>query len=134
MQVILKVAQKTEGVLAVAREIKDEHGETKPDINAVTEFYQCSCSDGITFRQTHWSMLQKLERQLLSFPASIRRELLVWFTDKHSRGNLLIEIEDGSLGFLGGLCNNEILGVHFDYGELTYPESSRCCRCHGVHD
>jgi hypothetical protein len=47
----------------------------------------CDCEEGIEFKTRYGNMLNKLERQFLSFPSPIRKELLVWFQQKLLSGS-----------------------------------------------
>ena len=105
----------------------------------------CPCAEGMDFRQRHPTFLEKLERQFRSLPAGIRRELLAWFTSKHAHGYepflMTTEFDPDEpvsrdnfpfVGYGSHFCSDAIMRAHHEYGEMAYPEDSKCCNCHGI--
>lgn len=153
---LLKVAKATDGVEGVMRQGGDE---TRPLFMSSDQLMDCQCNDGMIFRQRHATFLEKLERQLMSFPPKIRRELLWWLISKQIHGYepfmiipseeasehgyepfVFMKNEEGScektfsLVFFGhALCSDGILRAHHDYGEMAYSkDQKKGCNCHGI--
>ena len=143
LSVLLKIAFHMDGVVGLFRD--SEEGVEKIDIRSVDEMISCDCDDGKLFRQRHSTFLVKLDRQFRSFPRNIRRELLHWFLSKLVHGYEPFMINQNydpnsndadkkfPVEFYGAsYCSNAIKSAHHDYGELTYIEGGKGCKCHGI--
>ena len=118
-------------------------------------FLQCECEHGQMIRHFLSDTLQRFERQLMSFPKRIRRELIYFFFKKIMHGNELMLSTKESLGdaswftteimgeqfyltsYGGHYLSNKVLSAHYDYGVLTYGDDDTTgrtyCYCHGVN-
>lgn len=115
-------------------------------------FTDCQCDLGEQVQQSLGDLLRRFQRQLMSFPKPIRRELIYFFMKKlyHSY-DLMMGMKQQSevapicqerkgeniyLGYYGGIyLSNQVLGAHYDYGELAYGDDKKGgrCNCHGIN-
>jgi len=136
MNILCRVSHRTDQVIALFKDVQDESGE-KASILGLPDLCNCQCQEGIDYKIRFGTMLTKLERQLMSFPPNIRRELLVWYIDKLTGGYVpfsAVAANDGRREprFIGEYCSDELLRCHADYGELMYEAApSKGCKCHG---
>jgi hypothetical protein len=128
-------------------------GEERPDPIPLACFIQCEYECGKEFKDTHESDLIRLNRQLLSFPKPVRRELLYFFMKKiaHSWEMFIIARPDEEEGVwilpiadeevrmsqqtYGGYfkLSDAVYVAHGEYGEMMYgdDEVGKLCSCHG---
>lgn len=136
-KVLATVAFETEGVVGYLKG-SDEEANQECDIRSCVELAGCQCQDGIDFSNRYSRMLEKLERQLRSFTRPVRRELLVWFTEKHLQGYRPFGVADVPNGsreprFLDSeYCSDDVRACHLDYGATVYQEDAKGCHCHGI--
>lgn len=117
--------------------VSQSNNEGSLDIVPMNHFFECRCSDGEDFRQVHDQALDRLHRQLMSFPKPIRRELLYFFFKKLMHEyDLLAKCNNREADFekYGAMyLSNAVKNAHYDYGELMYSPDDGHCMCHGTN-